>query len=58
MKSFNVPPESMDRNTQSLIDYVSDIKPYHSKLIEITEESVFQEKARIRFIENLKIEES
>lgn len=57
MKSFNVPPTSLDQDIQSLIEYVNDSKPYRSKLIEISEESIFEERAKIRIVENLKIVE-
>ena len=56
MKSFNI-PKSSDRDTNSLRDYILDVKPYHSKLLEITEESVFEDRMKISMIENLKIEE-
>lgn len=57
MKSFKVPPSSIDKDVQSLVEYVNDAKPYHSKLIEIYEESIFTERAKIRIVENLKIVE-
>lgn len=58
MKSFNTPLTSTDKDIKSLIQYVNDIKPYHSKLIEISEESVFEERIKVRIVENLKITET
>jgi hypothetical protein len=57
MKSFNMPTGS-DKDINSLIEYVLDIKPYHAKLLQVTEESVFADRMKIRIIENLSFSEA
>ena len=57
MKSFNIPTSS-DKDVNNLRDYVLDVKPYHSKLLEIIEESIFEDRMKIKIVEALSIEEN
>lgn len=43
---------------QGLVEYVEDVKPYHTKIIEVLVEYVFTETVNVSITESLIIEES
>lgn len=57
MKSFSIPTSS-DKYINSLIEYVEDVKPFHSKLVEVSEETIFDDSVKVKFLENLKFTET
>jgi len=39
----------------NLIDYINDVKPYHSKLTQVNEELLFGDRAKVSVLENIQL---
>jgi hypothetical protein len=44
--------EVSNKHTESLIDYVLDVKPYHTKLSEVVEEYLFEDAVDVKVVDN------
>lgn len=44
-----------NKDIKNLVDYINDVKPYHSKLTQVNEELVFNDRAKVNISENTKI---
>lgn len=47
--------DEFQKNLENLISYINDIKPYHSKLIQVEEEFIMNDKSKLRIAENISI---